>query len=386
MLRIVLVCLVLVWSGLTASAMATTAIPPPRVPVAQAKAKPVVWQAQYPLAPTHPVVTEGWAPMAAALKPAVDLHLRLLGPRLGSSAALEALRSGKHQMGLLALASYPREFPRWAMLTESFLVDGDSLAAVAAVVEMVMLECPACQDSFARQNLVFLGTYAADPYRLIASGPLIGADSLAGQVVATPGSFWDRMVQGLGGSMAAVEANPRAALAAGRATALIDIAAALRDPKLAAHKLAVTTLPLGGYRGGGPFMINREAWSALSPAQRRRAFTAAAAGIVRITDAYRRNADAILSKAASRGVLVAEGTPALQTEIRRFAASDQARVEVSAKARFGVDDAGLFLARLKEIYDKYAVLLPQGSDNAKAIALLTSEIFDRLDAKTYGLH
>ncbi len=383
MLRIFLVCLVLVWSGLAAAA--TTAIPPPRVPVAQAKAKPVVWQAQYPLAPTHPVVTEGWSPMAAALKPAVDVHLRLLGPRLGSAAALDALRSGLHQMGLLALASYPDVFPHWAMLNESFMVDGERLAAAAAITELVMVECPACQDSFARQNLVFLGTYGTDHYRLIAPAPLTTADSLAGQGVATPGSYWDRMVQDLGGSVAPVEADPRAALVAGRATALIDIAAALRDPKLSGRTFAITKLSLGGYRGAGPFMINRDAWRKLSAEQRRRAFAAAAAGIVRITDAYHRNAAAALAKAVKRGVTLAEASQDLEDAVRRFAASDRARVEVSAKARFGVDDAALFLARLQELYDKYQVLLPKGSQHSDAIALLTSEIFDRLDANTYGL-
>jgi ribonuclease HIII len=75
----------------------------------------------------------------------------------------------------------------------------------------------------------------------------------------------------------------------------------------------------------------------------------------------------------------------LEDAVRRFAASDRARVEVSAKARFGVDDAALFLARLQELYDKYQVLLPKGSQHSDAIALLTSEIFDRLDANTYGL-
>ena len=52
---------------------------------------------------------------------------------------------------------------------------------------------------------------------------------------------------------------------------------------------------------------------------------------------------------------------------------------------FGIDDAKPFLERLKELYDKYAVLLGPEASEADAIALLTSEIFDRLDAQTYGL-
>jgi TRAP-type C4-dicarboxylate transport system substrate-binding protein len=350
-----------------------------------ARAEPTVWQAQYPLAPTHPVVAEGWAPMAEAMQPDLDLQLRLIGPRLGTPEAVDALSLGTHQMGMVALASYPDEFPYWAMLSELFLVGGESLAAAAAITELVMAECPPCQLNFARRKLVFLGTYGAAPYVLIAPHPMTESHSLEGQTVATPGSLWDRLVQNLGATAAPVIANPRAALVEGQATALIDIAEALRQPPLAGHAVAVTKLPLGGYRGAGPFMINRDAWRSLSDDQRRRMFAAAAGGIVRITQAYHRKAAADLAAASAEGIPVAPGTLMLQDRIRRFATTDQARVIVSAETRFGIADAEHFLTRLKALYDKYAILLGPDPEQADAITLLTSEIFDRLDVQTYGL-
>ena len=347
--------------------------------------EPAAWHAQYPLAPGHPVVAEGWAPMAEALRPEVDLQLRLIGPRLGTDEALDALSLGTHQMGLIALASYPDEFPYWAMLSELFLVGGESLAAAAAITELVMHDCPPCQQNFARRKLVFLGTYGAAPYNLIAPHPLTESNSLEGQIVATPGSLWDRLVLQLGAEAAPTEAEPRQSLVDGRVTALIDIAEAVRQPPLAGHELTVTTLPLGAYRGAGPFMVNRDAWRSLSPGQRERMFAGAAAGIVRITKAYHQQAAANLAAAASDGVTVAPGTLMLKDRIRRFTTADQARVVASAEMRFGIDDAKPFLERLKELYDKYAVLLGPEASEADAIALLTSEIFDRLDAQTYGL-
>lgn len=347
--------------------------------------EPTVWQAQYPLAPSHPIVAEGWAPMAEAMRPELDLQLRLIGPRLGTTEALDALSIGTHQLGLVALASYPDEFPYWAMLSELFLVGGESLAAAAAITELTMLECQACQRNFTRRKLVFLGTYGAAPYRLIAPSPLTESHSLEGQVVATPGSLWDRLVLQLGAEAAPVDANPREALVDGRVTALIDISEALAHPPLAGHAVAVTRLPLGGYRGAGPFMINRDAWRSLTPSQRQRIFTAAAGGIVRITQAYHREAAANLTDAESRGVAVQQGTLMLEDRIRRFAANDQARVVASAEPRFGIGNAGHFLDRLKALYDKYAILLGPEPAQDDAIALLTSEIFDRLDPQTYGL-
>lgn len=346
---------------------------------------PIVWQAQYPLSPSHPVVAEGWAPMADALKPGIDLRLRLTGPRLGTREALDALSLGTQQMALIPLASYSAEFPYWSLLGELFLVGSESLAAAAAITELVMRECPVCQENLARRKLVFLGTYAAAPYRLIAPRPLTESNSLAGQIVATPGSLWDRLVQHLGAEAAQPYTNPRAALVAGRVTALIDIADALARPPLAGQAVAVTRLPLGGYRGAGPFMVNRDAWRSLTQQQRRHLFAAAAAGLVRITEAYHSQAAADLAVAAARGVVVADGGLLLADRVRRFAAADQSRVVASAAQRFGITDAPRFLARLKGLYDKYAILLGPDPTRADAIALLSAEIFDRLDPETYGL-
>ncbi|MCA8929692.1 MAG: hypothetical protein KDC18_16625 [Alphaproteobacteria bacterium] len=357
----------------------------PLGPAPAMAAEPTVWQAQYPLAPDHPVVTEGWAAMAAALKPDIDLQLRLTGPRLGTAESLDALSLGAHQMAPVALASYPDDFPHWAMLGELFLVGGESVAAAAAISELVMRECPACQQNFARRKLVFLGTYGAAPYRLIGPRPLAASQSLEGQTVATPGSLWDRLVVSLGGRAAPPREDTGAALVAGKVTAVIDIAAALRRPPLAGHALAVTKLPLGGYRGAGPFMVNRDAWRSLSVDQRRRAFVAAATGIVRITAAYHRQDAAALAAARKQGIAVVRGELLLEDRIRRFATADQEQVAKSAEQRFGIANAPHFLDRLKVLYDKYAILLGPKATDDDAIALLSAEIFDRLDAETYGL-
>lgn len=350
-----------------------------------AAAEPAVWQAQYPLMPDHPVVSEGWTVMAQALQPEIDLQLRLGGPRLGTPAALETLSLGTHQIGLIALASHPDDFPYWAMLGELFLASGESLASAAAITELVMRECPPCQQNFRRKNLVFLGTYGAAPYRLIATRPLAAGDGLKGQTVATPGSLWDRLVEHLGAATVPPQTPARTALAEGEATALIDIAAALTLPPLARHKLVVTKLPLGSYRGAGPFMINRDAWSDLTADQRKRLFAAAAEGIVRITATYRRQAAAELLSAEEQGAAIAPSDPQLTDRIRRFAASDQDLVVASAKARFGIADAERFVQRLTALYDKYVALLDPEAAPEDAIRLLTSEIFDRLDPETYGL-
>lgn len=343
------------------------------------------WVARYPLAPEHPVVAIGWRNMADALAPAIALELRLSGPRLGTPEALEALARGQHQVGIVPLASYPDAFPYWALLGEMFMIGRDPLAAAAAISELVMLECALCQENLSRQKLVFLGTYGAGEYGLIAPRPMQQVRLFAGETVATPGSLWDRLVVSLGATPAGGLPDPRQALAEGTATALIGVPSALLDPHLAGHAIAFTRLPLGGYRGASPLTVNRNAWAELSPDQRKRVFRAASASIVRITLAYRRNEAAALAKAQGQGAQVADGGQLLNDHIRSFAAADLKMLATAAERRFGVTDAEAFSQRLKQIFDKYATLLAPPVDEAGAIALLQSEIFDRLDPQTYGL-
>jgi TRAP-type C4-dicarboxylate transport system substrate-binding protein len=348
-------------------------------------AEPTVWQARYPLAPNHPIVAVSWQELSQALAPDIDLQLHLHGPRISTPEALEALASGHHQTGLIALASYPEAFPYWALLSELFLIGQDSTAAAAAISELVMLECVPCQDNLARQKLVFLGTYGATGYALIAPTALTEPLSLEGKTVASPGSLWDRLMGRLGATAKVPDGDPRQALADGEVTALIDVPSALLHPALAGKQLVMTRMPLGGYRGGSPLTINRNAWRELSADQRRRVFGAAAATLIRISQQYQRVEQASLAVATNKGATTARSSLLLDGRIRQFAVTDQRLVIDTALARFGVPDAAEFVEQLKQLYDKYATLLGPQTGEAEAIALLQAEIFDRLDPDTYGL-
>ncbi len=343
------------------------------------------WIARYPLSPQHPAVAIGWSNLQKALAPEVNLELRLSGPRLGTPEALESLARGQHQAGIIPLASYPKAFPYWALLGEMFMVGRDPLAAAAAITELVMLECVPCQENLARQKLVFLGTYGAGEYGLIAPKPAEEIRHLTGQTIATPGSLWDRLAVDLGSKAAGGLPDPRQALATGEVTALIDVPSALLSSSLSGYAIAFTRLPLGGYRGASPLTINRNAWAELTPDQRSRVFEAAAASLVQITSAYQAKEAAALAAARRNGATIATGGQLLQDRIRAFASNDLIGLVAVAEERFGVTDAGAFSQRLKQIFDKYATLLAPPVDKTAAISLLQSEIFDRLHPETYGL-
>ena len=344
-----------------------------------------VWYLGYPLAPSHPVVAQGWPLLRDALASDIDLHLRLNGPALSDAGSLDALATGRHQIGMTSLSSHPGIFPYWGLLGELFMVGRGGLPAAAAISELVMLHCRPCQANLARRKLVFLGTYAASPFGVLAPGPLTQAHSLEGRKVATPGSLWDRLVLSLGGQAVVPEGDAKQAFARGEVTTLIDIPSALLHPEIAGHAVVLTAMPLGSYRGGSPFTVNRNAWRGLSDEQRTRLFKAAAAAIVRISAEYQSYETTVLAVAESRGAETATAGPLLEGRIQRFAAEDAEWVVRHAAERFGVRDARPFTDRLRKLHDKYAILLGPDVGQDDAIALLQAEIFDRLNPKVYGL-
>ena len=342
-----------------------------------------------PLPAAHPVVSGGWHAFqeAAAADGRAGLKFRLFvnGAMIGWERTLKGLSQGEADMGFLAPADYPDEFPHAAFLTALSMSGRDGLAAAAAVTELVLLHCQPCRDEFARKNLVFLGTYSAAPYLLISKQPLTGARSLADRTVWTPGTLWDNWVREMGAAPLQDGRDADMALSKGSADVVIDVAIALRQPQLAKQARVVTTLPLGAYRGASPFTANRDFWRQLSVAQRSALLAAAPVGLVAATAAYEQQAREAVEAARRSGVTVAAPDAELLAQADRFAEESAARVAANAEAYFGVGDAGRLLQTYRALYAKYSGLLEAAGDAPAMAAILAREAFAKANPVAYGV-
>lgn len=367
-------CAVLVVAG--GAAPATADVRPVRVEVG--------------LPPTHPVIANGWASFIehAEADPDTNLDITLFlnGPRVGSEAALDGIARGDSDMGFVALANHPTEFPYAAFVGELAMVGSDGLAAAAALTEMFAFRCRPCRADLAQRQLVYLGTYSAAPYVVISQTPLERAESWRERRFATPGSLWDRVVRHVGGSTLPLDEDAIDAFESGGVDALIDIAVTLRDGRVWERAHAVLKAPLGAYRGASPFTAGRDFWRSLDVAERRALLKAAPHGIVAATWAYELDADQVMKSARERGIAIGEPDPLLDDQVRSFAEADMRHVAEMAHERIGIEEAEVFLADLRALYDKYVTLLgPHVRTPEDAAAVLWQEIFSRLDPATYGV-
>lgn len=337
----------------------------------------------------HPIVQRGWRAFLDRLAeeaPSAKLDIFLDGPAPDDARAIENLGRGDYAYGAAALPAFPSRFPYSALLAELGLAGGDDeLAATAAATELMMFECPPCLEAFRQRRVVFLGAYSAARYVLISQGDVASVGAFNGLAVTTPGSAWDRLIGRLGGNVVAGSADANALIDEGKIAAIIATPLKLSAPEVSGFARHVLAAPFGAYRGAAAFLASADHWSGLTPARRRAALRAASDGLVAGVWGYQNMADAALSAAAARGIVIAPAPPNLADAIRSAIADDSRRVAATAKERFGVDDADAFLDRFLLLYDKFAVILADVNDAAAAAAVLRQEIFDRVDINRYGL-
>ena len=346
-------------------------------------------RASVALAPTHPVVAGGWEAFqrAVAANKASNLSFRLFvsGAMVGSDRALKALSQGEIDMGFLATPDYPEEFPYAAFIAALSMVSKDGIVAAAAATELVMLRCRPCRDEFTQRNLAFLGTYSAAPYLLMSKEPLSHGYSLSGRRVWSPGTPWDSGLREMAASPTRTEKVPSEALATGAADAVIEVPMALRQPRLAQHVRAVTLLSLGVYRGASPFTVNREFWRKLDPRQRAVLLAAAPVGLVAATAAYDGQAQTALDSAQERGVTLVTPDDKLSALVDEVGPKTMTRLVGSAQAHLGVTGAGELVDSYRELYAKYAALLPRSATFDDAVGVFRREIFAKLDPAAYAV-
>lgn len=336
----------------------------------------------------HPLAQSGWRAFVERLAketPPAKLDIFLNGPAPTDAAAIENLGRGDYAFGAAALPAFPSDFPYAALLSELGLAGGeDELAASAAITELLAIDCIECQGAFQTKGLVFLGAYSAARYVMICRKPAAALDAFRGLKVATPGSAWDRLMAGLG-AVADGQDEAAARFAAGELDALIATPMRLADPAVANGARHVLAAPFGAYRGGAAFLASAQHWGQLGAGERRAAMNAAADGLVAAVWGYQNLADAALNAASAGGLSVSDASPTLADAIRRQVQADNSRIAATAFERFGVADGPAFLERFLLLYDKYAALLAGVADAPAAAEILRLEIFDRMDAASYGL-
>ncbi len=343
------------------------------------------------LPPKHPAVTGAAVPFIKRVEKDSNgkLTFKLIagGALLGAKNTVSGLRDGVASMGQVAFSYYPAEFPHSALVADLAMIGGNPLAVAAAVTEFTMLDCKPCQDEFKAAGIVHLGNASTSSYALISKVELNSPEALKGIKIRTPGLVWDRWARSVGAVPIDITSSEMLeALSRGQVDATLQPVGAMRTHSLWDVAKFVTNARLGTYRSWGVLTVAAGYWQNLSAKQRRIFLNNSAQSVLGATWEYVKQDQVAEAEFANKGVTMVEPSKALRDEINNFNAKDRAAVIANAKSKLGIANPepliATYVALIKKWDGKYKGL---GHNIQKMSQMLTKEVYDKVNANTYGL-
>ena len=107
--------------------------------------------------------------------------------------------------------------------------------------------------------------------------------------------------------------------------------------------------------------------------------------MVGATQAYLDLDAEIISDAAAKNIEISQPSAALLADRDAFAIADLARITAIARERYGIANPAAIIDHLQALFAEWETKLDPVRDDPEAIkALFRKEIFDHIDAETFG--
>lgn len=340
--------------------------------------------------PSHPTIRVGYSTYFPAVEKAtggaVTFKLIAGGALMSGKETLTGLGDGIADASVLALTYNPAQLPASQLVAELAMLSGESLAVAAAVTQFTLLDCAPCLEEFSAQNIVYTGSYATAPYALISKDRIETRADLEGKRVRTPGGAWDRWVTESGGTVVHTSSSEMyEAIDKGIIDVAMQPGAALKSFSLWDVADNITLADLGVYSSGPFLAFNKETWTELGTENRRAMLDQLPEALVASTEAYLTTNKEALSEAADHGVAVTDKPEALQDWVVEFNDRDLNAVIAKAESVYGIDGAEALVAAYSRTLGEWTERVNAGMSHDELVAAMKAEIFDKIDAATYGM-
>lgn len=316
------------------------------------------------------------------------------GSLLSFAETPTGLRDGVVDIGVILPPYYPSEFPdsnlvaNLSMLaTTGKKVEAPGAAMVGATMEYIF-NCKDCQDTYKKQNEVYLGSLSSNSFDMMCKAPIKALSDLKGKKVRVGAANFGRFVEHFGGTQVSMPAGEMYdALAQGVVDCAVLSVADLRGFKLgevAPHTLL--GVPGGVYSGVDPQNFNRASWKKLTPEQRAVVLKAASFGSAHGTAKYFNESRGVSNDAKTFRITIHPTTEEMSTGTANFLKADLPVIKAQFEKDFKVTNVDAKIAEVTKLVDKWKGLTEKWNGDADALAdIYWREIFSKIDAGKYGL-
>lgn len=349
------------------------------------------YQATNWMAPSHILNAVAYAPfvekVAEATNGNVEFEVYSSGSLVPAPTTLQAIGDGVAQIGIVAASYTPSELPLSGMINDMAFTVTDDFAAAFALTEIALTN-PRMIEEFGEHNTVFLGGYSTPIYNFLCMREVSGPDSVKGLKIRTAGTAQNQWIASLGAIPVAV---PMTDTYSGLERGSIDCT--LSDPTNLATGYKfwevakfINLLPQGASLGA-TYVLNKDFWADLSTEDRRAILDLTGQALAEAQVAYHDGVEAALEGSRERGIQISEADPALQEQLDAFKAKMLDGLAAETASVRGIDDPSDIVTEYQSLVEKWHGLLEgvDRSDAAAVGALVTENIYAKLDAETYGL-
>jgi len=341
---------------------------------------------------THPLASYGYLEWSKTvkelsggeLKPKVFTGTVLLPPRSGMSG----IRDGIVSVGYHAATYTPAELPITNAIQELGLNYSDALVMIAAATDFNMHN-PSAKKQWQKAGLVYTGGYSTQPYNLMCREPVRSLADLKGKRLRTAGAAMSRWVEAVGAVPVNVPSSEMyQGVEKGSLDCAVNVASDLKSRSLWDVAKHTTMAPLGLYWSGPMWGFNQEFWADLSPEHRAVFFKANAQSMAKLYVGYAAAVNEALDEAKTHGVTVYQPSEEILESISSFAKKNLQEVYKTAKDKYDLENPKEILGNFDQYVQKWAKLF-EGVDRTDAASLaliIQSNLYDKLDPKTYGVN
>lgn len=339
---------------------------------------------------SHPLTKYGYIDWAKAVEkasggdlvPKVFTGTVLLPP----AAHLSGLRDGIAQVDYHAGTYTPADLPEDNLLAQLALNYSDYFLAAFATTDM-NLNDPEMQAMWKRNGVVYGGGYATPPYRLFCTTKVVTLDDIKGKRLRMPGAAHSDWAKSVGAVPVNVSSSEMYnGLEKGQLDCASNAANDMKSRSLWDVAKFTTMIELGVYWSGYEYAYNPDFWKSLTPSERRILFNTMADAMVKTGFGYKKQAAEAIAEAPSHGVTVSEPSAALKQSVVDFGKVARSKAIELGHSKFKLEDPEGLISRFEQVVAKWRTLLAgvDNNDPAALTALLKKEVYDKLDAATYG--
>lgn len=334
---------------------------------------------------------------AAAMQKYSDgaLEVKVFPMSLLSFAETSAgLRDGMADIGWVATAYFPAEYPHINLLAELSLltakddVEGhEGLAYAGAMAEYVFGGCDGCRAEFATQNQVFTGASSSTPYGLQCTEPVTSLSQMQGKRLRVAGSQWSRWAEAVGATAVSLPLNEvYEGLSQGVIDCVITSAPEITNMGLVDVVKAIDmSTPGGVYAANGPVNMNAQTWAGLDDAGREAVLRAGAAFAADVSWRYEEGAERGLTAARENGIELTQADEDLAQATSDFIEADMQTIAAFYASTYGIANAEEIVAEFRPILEKWIGLTADVTSAAELEEIYWTEVYSGVDKSSYGL-